>query len=73
MIIYKPLLRNLMLLYVVQVCLVLLERLVPVEVQGLVDLVVLLELLAHQVLVEQVDLVVGLVLVVHQEALALVV
>jgi hypothetical protein len=73
MIIYKPLLRNLMLLYVVQVCLVLLERLVPVEVQGLVALVVLLELLAHQVLVEQVDLVVELVLVVHQEALALVV
>ena len=62
-----------MLLYVVQVCLVLLERLVPVEVQGLVDLVVDLELLAHKVLVEQVDQVVELVLVVHQEALALVV
>jgi hypothetical protein len=65
-----------MLLYVVQVCMVLLEPLVLVDLQDLLDLVEhmdLLELLVHQVLVEQVDLVVELVLVVHQEALALVV
>jgi hypothetical protein len=62
-----------MLLYVVQVCLVLLVHLVLVELQDLVALVVDLELLAHQVLVVQVDLVVGLVLVAHQEALVLVV